>query len=268
MEVTLGVDVSRYNEGVDWKQLKAAGVEFAIVKVSQGTYGRDKLAQQHLEGAKAAGMVTGVYHWCDPTHYDGPQLENFAKSTENLEFNFAAADVEQYWADWQEYFDKKVTKFVSPKRISENGLSMAQGMQKVTGKRTLIYTRATFVLGFAWPMLNWLSGWDLWLAHYPYPKARVSMSWAELIARNLPTLKAPDLPDGCKHWKFWQFSGDRFVLPGAGGIAIDLNFFNGSVEQLKSWAGVAPGEDEQAGVDLSLEEKIGRLWEAHPELHV
>jgi lysozyme len=88
MELTLGVDVSRWNDKVDWKILKAAGVEFAIVKCSQGTHGQDKMVRTHLEAAQAAGMITGVYHWCDPSLYDGPQLENFTKIVENLEIIF------------------------------------------------------------------------------------------------------------------------------------------------------------------------------------
>ena len=265
MEITLGVDVSRWNDKVDWKRLKAGGVVFAVVKSSHGTHGVDKLLRTHLEGAKAAGMVTGVYHWCDPTLYDGPQLENFANVTENLEIDFAAADVEQYWADWQEFFDKKVTKIVSPGRISENARYMAEGMAKVTGKKVLIYTRATFVQQYAQPMLNWLPGWDLWLAHYPYPRGRATLTWTDLLTRHMPRIAGPNLPEGCKSWKMWQFSGDRFVLPGTGGGPINLSMFNGTLDDLRAWCGRKPENAEDGAV--SVEEKVRMLWEAHPELH-
>jgi hypothetical protein len=56
------------------------------------------------------------------------------------------------------------------------------------------------------------------------------------------------------------------VLPGTGGSPIDLNFFNGSLDELKAWCGLAPVEEEPMG-ELSLAEQVRLLWEMHPELH-
>lgn len=61
-----GIDVSEFQGDIDWQQVKAAGVEFAIVRVGYRSYGGgvinfDKNFAKNLEGAAAAGIKTGVY---------------------------------------------------------------------------------------------------------------------------------------------------------------------------------------------------------------
>ena len=51
-----GIDVSRYDERVDWSVLAAGGVSFAIAKATQGDYNRDPLLERHLTGAANAGL--------------------------------------------------------------------------------------------------------------------------------------------------------------------------------------------------------------------
>ena len=66
-ESWLGIDVSRYQGDVDWEQVKAAGVEFAMIRVGFRGYGQsgklmeDAKAKQNYENATAAGIKTGVY---------------------------------------------------------------------------------------------------------------------------------------------------------------------------------------------------------------
>lgn len=62
-----GVDVSYYQGEVDWKQVKASGIEFAIIRLGYRGYGQegklveDKLAFENIEGALKAGLKVGVY---------------------------------------------------------------------------------------------------------------------------------------------------------------------------------------------------------------
>ena len=57
-----GVDVSVFNENVDWKALKAAGIDFAICRVGYGKSNFDESFQGHVAGAHAAGLICGAYH--------------------------------------------------------------------------------------------------------------------------------------------------------------------------------------------------------------
>ena len=63
----LGIDVSKYQQNVDWKQVADCGITFVMIRIGGRGYGQsgtlyaDELAQSHYEGAKAAGLKVGVY---------------------------------------------------------------------------------------------------------------------------------------------------------------------------------------------------------------
>ena len=64
----LGIDVSKHNGKIDWKEVKKAGVEFAIIRVGyrgveSGALGGDPYALENLREAKAAGIKVGVYFY-------------------------------------------------------------------------------------------------------------------------------------------------------------------------------------------------------------
>ena len=64
----LGVDVSYYNEDVNWRQVRAQGIDFAIVRIGgRGwTYGMiydDARTIQYLHNAREAGLRVGVYFY-------------------------------------------------------------------------------------------------------------------------------------------------------------------------------------------------------------
>lgn len=63
---TLGVDVSEYQGDIDWAQVKAAGIDFAILRLgyrgtTQGLLNIDSRFEQNLANAEAAGVSVGVY---------------------------------------------------------------------------------------------------------------------------------------------------------------------------------------------------------------
>ena len=61
-----GIDVSIYQGAIDWTKVKAAGIDFAIVRAG---YGRDFPGQDdpnfqaNVAGAQAAGLHVGAYHY-------------------------------------------------------------------------------------------------------------------------------------------------------------------------------------------------------------
>jgi GH25 family lysozyme M1 (1,4-beta-N-acetylmuramidase) len=61
-----GIDVSRYQRNVDYKKLKAAGVEFVIIQAGFGDIisypnQKDVMFESHYNAAKAAGLHVGAY---------------------------------------------------------------------------------------------------------------------------------------------------------------------------------------------------------------
>jgi len=66
VRVAQGIDVSAYQEDIDWEKVAADGIEFAILRVgyrgySYGLLHEDDYLRANLEGALAAGLDVGVY---------------------------------------------------------------------------------------------------------------------------------------------------------------------------------------------------------------
>ncbi len=65
-ETAFGIDVSEWQQEIDWQQVRDAGVEFAIIRIGwrgseQGLLAEDKYVQANYRGAKAAGIKVGGY---------------------------------------------------------------------------------------------------------------------------------------------------------------------------------------------------------------
>ena len=72
VETVIGIDVSKYQGDVDWTQVKAAGVEFVMVRLGYRSYGdgtlyADPMAQANLTGAREAGLLVGAYFYSQAT---------------------------------------------------------------------------------------------------------------------------------------------------------------------------------------------------------
>ena len=82
----LGIDVSFYNEQINWQAVKAQGVDFAIIRAGGRTWEKgllyyDSMAQEYLSKAQAAGVKTGVYFYSTAT----TELEAVQEATLALE---------------------------------------------------------------------------------------------------------------------------------------------------------------------------------------
>ncbi len=68
-----GIDVSKYQKDIDWKAVKEAGVEYAIIRVGFRGYGKtggigaDTYFEKNIKGALEAGIEVGVYFFSQAT---------------------------------------------------------------------------------------------------------------------------------------------------------------------------------------------------------
>lgn len=63
-----GIDVSKYQGNINWNQVKASGIEFAIIRVGYRGYGTGALVEdskfrQNIQGATNAGLKVGLYFY-------------------------------------------------------------------------------------------------------------------------------------------------------------------------------------------------------------
>lgn len=64
----VGIDVSFYNEDINWSAVKAQGIDYAIIRLGgrtwrDGTLYRDDRAAEYIKGAKNAGIKIGAYFY-------------------------------------------------------------------------------------------------------------------------------------------------------------------------------------------------------------
>lgn len=65
-DMTMGIDVSKYQGTIDWSRVKASGVDFAMIRVgyrakSTGEIFEDPTARYNMQEAQAAGIKIGAY---------------------------------------------------------------------------------------------------------------------------------------------------------------------------------------------------------------
>ncbi|RKM59932.1 hypothetical protein D6855_09135 [Butyrivibrio sp. CB08] len=60
-EVAVGIDVSKYQGGINWGQVAGQGVRFAMIRVGTTKKGLDEQFINNINGANAAGIRTGIY---------------------------------------------------------------------------------------------------------------------------------------------------------------------------------------------------------------
>lgn len=193
-----GIDVSHYQPRIDWVKVKASGVEFAIIKASEGTTNKDKLHKSHTTNARAAGVLVGSYHFL---HYRSDpivQAKNFlAAIGEHKKGDLPpVADIE--WADG-------ITKMNF--QTADLALAFLEEVEKKAGITPIIYTAASFFDGA--PKPERFKRFPLWVANY--------------------RVKAPMVPSPWDSFAIWQYT-DKAAVPGAG--AVDGNLFNGTLAQL------------------------------------
>ncbi len=71
-----GIDVSKHQGTIDWAQVKAAGVDYAIIRIAYRGYGSDgKMRidpqfEANINGARANGIDVGVYFFSQAVNVD------------------------------------------------------------------------------------------------------------------------------------------------------------------------------------------------------
>jgi lysozyme len=72
-----GIDVYDGTGSIDWNAVKSDGVDFAIIKATQGTYNTQGTFGYNWQAAKRAGLLRSAYHFFDPTEDGVAQAQHF-----------------------------------------------------------------------------------------------------------------------------------------------------------------------------------------------
>jgi GH25 family lysozyme M1 (1,4-beta-N-acetylmuramidase) len=75
-----GIDVSHYQGTINWTSVKAAGIQWAYIKATEGTTYTDPTFSANYTNAYYAGVIRGAYHFAQPGSSSGAAQANYFAS--------------------------------------------------------------------------------------------------------------------------------------------------------------------------------------------
>ncbi len=192
----VAIDVSEYQETIDWAQVKASGVEIAIIRAGFRGYGeegkikKDAYFDANMKGATEAGLEVGTYFFTEAVNYD--------EGVE--EANLVLKMVKPYKVKQPIIID---TEKIEAEGVRANNISVADRTEALRGFCETIekagYTPMIYASTYWFVSaldLSVLGKYEFWLAAY-------------------------DTPQFPYHVEGWQYASDGTV-PGITGN-VDLN---------------------------------------------
>jgi GH25 family lysozyme M1 (1,4-beta-N-acetylmuramidase) len=204
--VVQGVDVSDYQGTIDWTKVKGSGVDFAIIRVSDGTQYPDSKFASYWPAAKAAGLVRGTYQYFEPDEDVIAQADLLLQTEGTLDAG-----------DLPPTLDVETTGTNPARTPQEMAAEVKQWVDYVgaaTGKTPMIYVGQYF-----------------WMDQVGGADQHANPLWEAQWGVTCPTVPAP-----WTAFTFWQYSATGTV-PGITG-QMDLDVFNGDLTALGTFAGV------------------------------
>lgn len=192
-----GIDVSYYQGNIDWSAVAQAGVVFSFIKATEGTLTIDPQFHANWNGAHAAGLLRGAYHFYHPGADPHQQAEHFLNVAQ-----IGPGDL------------PPVLDIETPGEASEiiAGIQVwLAAVEHRTGKTPILYTDPGFWATLKTPGFG---RFPLWIAEYGVVE--------------------PTVPTGWSAWTFWQFS-EAMSIQGIKGF-VDFDVFQGTLSDLQRMA--------------------------------
>lgn len=223
MDYAKGIDVSSRQGQPDWDKVKAAGISFAFIKVSEGTgYVNTALAGQ-WQGA-AGKVLRGPYHFfrwdCDPVAQANFFVAEMGRDRGEIP---PVVDVEGPG-------DGAGPMNYNAAQAVRNLRAFIDRVKALTGKGVIIYTYPSVWVGTLGNPTSF-TDCSLWIANYG--------------------VQSPTVPGGWPKWTFWQYS-DHGVVDGVG--LVDIDYFAGTADDLRAWCGLSTPDSytfPQTGMTVS-----------------
>lgn len=200
-EYSLGIDVSSHQQQIDWEQVAASGMEFAMVRIgyrgySEGRLNIDEMAAQNLAGAKAAGLKVGAYFYSQALNTQ-EAAEEAALCVDFLKDH--TLDLPMVY-DWEYVSETARTANMDPDTLTQCALVFCQAIE-AAGFEAMIYSNPSQARDlYHMPALQ---DYRFWLALYD------------------------DTMDYPYHMDMWQYT-DTGSVPGIeGNVDINLLFTYG-----------------------------------------
>jgi len=199
-----GMDVSVYQGNINWTQAKADGIQYAIIRVSDGLNSPDSKFDQNWSGSRAAGVIHGAYQFFEPGQDPIAQADMLLAKIGGV----LKSD------DLPPMIDVEVTGGLAPAQVAAKVKQWIAHVKAKVGRDPIVYT-----------------GYYFW---------RDSVGGANVLPSVLfhaqyTTAACPNIADPWTTWAFWQYSSSGAVAGISGNV--DMDRWNGTLAQLKAFLG-------------------------------
>ena len=205
-----GVDVSVHQNGMSLKKAAAEGIDFAIIRTTDGTY-KDSCYQSHLADAESAGLVTAAYHYLRNPNEGTSVAQQVQASVEVM-----GGRKRPMWIDVETNVGLHVDHIRACKREFER-----HGVRVIGAYSYVPY-------------------WEGRVAPREPDSHEFGKFWVAAYGRN-PSGKPRDIYPGNNHrqWSYplgnqkpalWQFGSNAQVA----GFSVDINAYRGTKEELRA----------------------------------
>lgn len=188
-----GIDVSRFQQEIDWQALKSENVRFVFIKATEGGDYRDQAFSRNWNESKRAGFVRGAYHFFTFCRAGREQAENFIKTVPIEAGTLPPAIDLEFGGNCSARPEREVLQKELKDFIGE--------IERVYGQKPVLYLK------------------------YDSYEAYVKGDFQNYLLWIQDRFFEPELSDRRK-WSFWQYSSRGRVQ----GVEtyVDLNAFNGT----------------------------------------
>ena len=157
----IGIDISRYQQDVDFEAIKNAGCEFVIMRIGINSdinkdLSMDTYYLKNIEGARKAGLKVGVYLYSSATNVD-KAIEHAKWVVKNLNKEKLDLGIAFDWENWTKFRKYKIN-IHDLNKVFEAFASYV----KTNGYTPVLYS-SKFYLETIWENKN---NEKVWLAHY------------------------------------------------------------------------------------------------------
>jgi GH25 family lysozyme M1 (1,4-beta-N-acetylmuramidase) len=160
-----GIDVSKWQGIIEWNKVASAGVKYTFVKATEGVGYVDPMLKSNVQGALAAGLKAGLYHFLRVDNPDPvAEAAHFIQTIRGMQYDWIVCDIED-------------AKGKSSADVVSYTRTWLQEVEQATGKRPIVYTYVSFANQY---LKDSLAAWPLWIAHYN-SQGPGSTAWADWI---------------------------------------------------------------------------------------
>ena len=148
-----GIDVSNWSGYINWRDVREAGIEVAIIQASEGTFYRDPYLHEFYDGAKENGIKVGFYHFFNPGSSPTPseQARYFVDTIRGLD------------SDLKLVLDLEQTGGLDNYEVTRQAIEFLEEVRNYSGLDVAVYTYTNFAQYNLYEGLG-LSEYPLWIA--------------------------------------------------------------------------------------------------------